>query len=147
MTSKPYLRAGLLAAALATTAPLAAQNQAVPDTVDAADAPDVVELETPPVATTQRNTVVAAPEPEPAPQPAAEPAPVPEPEIINPYANSYNDLLPLAEGEQPVEAGEENFNPLNLLGLLGLLGLFGLRRRDRVVYAERIDPVVRREDR
>lgn len=143
MTSTTILRTLLLGAALATSAPSLAQNQAVPDEVDATDAVDAIEIATPPPIS-QRNTVEEAPEPETVAPPVAAPQPVPEPEIINPYANSYNDLLPITEEEQAAE-GAEAFNYWNLLGLLGLLGLFGLRRRDRVVYAERIDPVGRRD--
>lgn len=66
--------------------------------------------------------------------PVAVPTAEPLPELPpNPYANSYNEFLPLEENE------EEGF-PWGLLGLLGLVGLFGLAgRRERVVYVERAD--------
>lgn len=57
--------------------------------------------------------------------------PVPE-TLENPYANSYNVLLPLEEER------EQGFDDWGLLGLLGILGLFGLRRRDRIVYRETV---------
>ena len=112
------------------------------------------------------NTAVPAdpapePEPEPAPEPTPRdtrpPAPQPSEPIVttvpvspppvttvepfpdaagNPYANAYNELLPLEEEE------EEGFD-WGLLGLIGLLGLLGLaRRRERLVYVERGDRVV-----
>jgi MYXO-CTERM domain-containing protein len=62
----------------------------------------------------------------------------------NPYANSYNELLPL-----PVtQVEDDGFDDWGLLGLPGLLGLLGLRRRpERVVYVERDTTVHRvRED-
>ena len=76
--------------------------------------------------------------PVPAPAPSAPVEVIEAPEIINPYANSYNELLPIDAEE------DEGFDDWGLLGLLGLIGLFGLRRRDRIVYAERLDGIDRR---
>jgi MYXO-CTERM domain-containing protein len=88
----------------------------------------------PPAAET--NVTIVSPAPAPAPRetivttttPVAVP-PIDDP-LSNPYANSYNELLPL----EPEE--DRGFDDWGLLGLLGLFGLFGLRRRERLVYVE-----------
>lgn len=84
----------------------------------------------------ETNVTIAAPAPAPAPSetivttttPVTVP-PIDDP-LNNPYANSYNELLPL----EPEE--DRGFDDWGLLGLLGLFGLFGLRRRERLVYVE-----------
>ncbi|MDQ3140258.1 MAG: hypothetical protein M3Q15_05985 [Pseudomonadota bacterium] len=74
-------------------------------------------------------TAPATPSVTTTPQVVTSVEPVPE-TLENPYANSYNVLLPLEEER------EQGFDDWGLLGLLGMLGLFSLRRRDRVVYRE-----------
>lgn len=148
--TKTHLTGAAAAAIFALMPAMAiAQNEAVQANVSTS-------VVTPPEA--------VAPEPAPTATPSAEPLPpattgtvvttapdVSTPDIvlpplegpINPYANSYNELLPLE-----IEEEERGFD-WGLLGLLGLLGLFGMSRsRERVVYVERADTAVHtiRED-
>jgi MYXO-CTERM domain-containing protein len=138
---------------LASSTSVLAQNQVIDNNADAVvtTAPDApAATETPPA---------------PAPAPAAPVTervittttapelvlPPPQEPVSNPYANGYNEVLPL----EPEDDG--GFNDWGLLGLLGLLGLFGLAgRRERIVYVERAEvdplrtgtnrPTIRREE-
>ncbi len=136
--------AGMLAFAVPQMAH--AQNEATsieippPSTTDNVAAASPAQARPAPVNEVAAEPVPAAqePTPVPAPPPSAPGEGIEAPEIINPYANSYNELLPI-DGEE-----DEGFDDWGLLGLLGLIGLFGLRRRDRIVYAERLDGIDRR---
>jgi MYXO-CTERM domain-containing protein len=146
--------AGATAAALFTLAPTGAlaQNDIVQANTTATTA-------TPPATTSPPDTDAAdpatttAPRSDPALPPpvttdsivtTTTPAPtvttpdlsLPPLEPVNPYANSYNETLPLEIEE------DRGFDDWGLLGLLGLLGLFGLRRgRERIVYVERAETI------
>lgn len=144
MKLKSTLKIGVAAVIIAIAAPAIAQNN-VSET-------DVAEPSEP---APREPVPTPAPPPPPPPVPApvtttdtivtTTPAPVtippPDDTLDNPYANSYNELLPLEVEE------DEGFDDWGLLGLLGLLGLFGLKRRERLVYVEPAPTVVTRTDR
>lgn len=147
-----FTLAGAAAAALFTLAPGAAlaQNDIVQanTTLGAAPAPAAA---TPPAPSEAADPATATPRSEPALPPVTTDTVVttstmptatgpdlslPPLEPVNPYANSYNETLPLEMEE------DRRFDDWGLLGLLGLLGLFGLRRgRDRIVYVEQAETI------